>query len=105
MSHKPFVNRLAVGRWLLLLPLALVVNGCFWGNEFKTRHLIGHYYLDGIDSQADSWYLHFEDKEWGLADALISSTIAEAGFSKIGLTRSKVKFLIINNLTKMQMFF
>jgi hypothetical protein len=67
-------------RWLLLLPLALAVAGCFWGDESITRQITGHYYLNGV-SDEDPWYLHFEDEEWGLADALISSRIAEAGFN------------------------
>ena len=67
-------------RCLLLLPLALAVSGCFWSDESETRHLTGHYYLNGV-SEEDPWYIHFADEEWGLADALISSRMAEAGFN------------------------
>ena len=77
MSARPWWR--AVG-WLLLLPLALAVSGCFWGDESETRHLTGPYYLNGI-SKEDPWSIHFDDEEWGLADALISSRIAEAGFN------------------------
>jgi hypothetical protein len=81
VSRTPFVHRLAIRRWLLLLPLATAVSGCFWGDESETRPLAGHYYLNGISNE-DPWYLYFEDEEWGLADALINSRIAEAGFNK-----------------------
>lgn len=67
-------------RYLLLLPLALAVSGCFWGDKSKTRHLTGPYYLNNVSAE-DPWYIHFADEEWGLADALISSRIAEAGFN------------------------
>jgi hypothetical protein len=58
----------------------MVVSGCFWGDESETRHLTGHYYLNGI-SDEDPWYLYFDDEEWGMADALVNSRIAEAGFN------------------------
>ena len=66
--------------WLLVLPLALAVSGCFWGDESETRQITGNYYLDGV-SEKDPWYIHFDDGV-GLADALISSRIAEAGFNE-----------------------
>lgn len=77
MSARPW--RRAVS-WLLLLPLTLAVSGCFWGDESETRQITGNYYLNGVSAE-DPWYLHFDDEEWGLADALISSRIAEAGFN------------------------
>ena len=73
--------RVAVKRWLLLLPLALAVSGCFWASEFETRHLVGHYYLDGV-SDENPWYLYFKDEEGELGEALLSRYIAEAGFSE-----------------------
>lgn len=68
------------GCWLLL-PLMLMVTGCFWGSEFETRHLIGHYYLDGFESKGE-WNLYFEDEKEELGEALLNEYIAEAGFSK-----------------------
>ena len=64
---------------LLLLPLALAVSGCFWGDESEARQLTGNYYLNG-ESAEDPWHVYFDDGG-GLADALISNRIAEAGFS------------------------
>lgn len=78
MSARPCLRAVS---WLLLLPLALAVSGCFWGDESVTRQVTGNYYLNGV-SDEDSWYLHFNDEEWGLADALINNKIAEAGFNK-----------------------
>lgn len=77
MNARPW--RRAIG-WLLLLPLALAATGCFWGDESETRHVTGNYYLNGV-SDEDGWYIHFDDEEYGLADALINNRVAEAGFS------------------------
>ncbi|WP_460619703.1 hypothetical protein [Hymenobacter ruber] len=70
-------------RFTKLLPLLLLLlAGCFWGDEYETRHLIGHYYLDEVEPDAGAWYLHFEDEEFGLADALFNCQIVEAGFNE-----------------------
>ena len=66
-------------RWLLLLPLALTVASCLWGDESEIRQLTGNYYLDGVSSE-DPWYIYFDDGV-GLADALINVRVAEAGFN------------------------
>jgi hypothetical protein len=66
---------------LLLLPLALAVSGCFWASEFETRHLTGHYYLDGASAK-NPWYLYFKDEEGELGGALLSRYVSEAGFSE-----------------------
>ena len=66
----------------LLLPFSLLLSGCFWGDEYETKHLIGHYYLDEAESNSGAWYLHFDDEEFGLADALFNCQIVEAGFNK-----------------------
>lgn len=66
-----------------LLPLlSLLLAGCFWGDEFQTRHVVGHYYLDEFERGSGAWYLHFKDEEFGLADALINCPIVEAGYNE-----------------------
>ncbi|MGI4763171.1 MAG: hypothetical protein ACRYF0_20830 [Janthinobacterium lividum] len=60
--------------------MMLVATSCFWGDESVTRQITGNYYLNGESGDA-SWYLHFADEEWGLADALVSSKFAEVGFN------------------------
>lgn len=66
----------------LLLPLLLLLAGCFWGDEYETRHLIGRYYLDETEAKSGAWYLHFEDEEFGLADALFNCQAVEAGYNE-----------------------
>jgi len=66
----------------LLMPLLLLLSGCFWGDEYETKHLVGHYYLDEVEPNSGTWYLHFEDEEFGLADALFNCPVVEAGFNK-----------------------
>jgi len=66
----------------LLLPLLLLFSGCFWGDEYETKHLVGHYYLDEVEHGSGAWYLHFEDENYGLADALFNCPIVEAGFNR-----------------------
>lgn len=68
-----------MGRWLLLLPMMLVATSCFWGDESETRQLTGNYYLNGVAAE-DPWYIYFDDGV-GLADALISARVAQAGFN------------------------
>jgi hypothetical protein len=63
----------------LLLLLILAATGCFWGDESETRQLTGNYYLNGVSAE-DPWYIYFGDGV-GLADALISARVAEAGFN------------------------
>lgn len=66
-----------------LLPLLLLcLAGCFWGSEFETRHLIGPYYIDEVAPDSGEWYLHFEDEEFGLADALLNCPVVEAGYNE-----------------------
>ncbi|WP_216688629.1 hypothetical protein [Hymenobacter siberiensis] len=66
-----------------LLPLLLLLlAGCFWGDEYRTRHLVGHYYLDEVEPNSGAWYLHFEDEKSGLADALINCQVVEAGYNE-----------------------
>lgn len=64
-----------------LLVLLVVTPGCFWGDEFETRHLTGHYYLSEVEPHSGMWSLHFEDEEWGLADALFNNQVVEVGFN------------------------
>ncbi|WP_125932477.1 hypothetical protein [Hymenobacter glacialis] len=66
----------------LLLPLTLLLAGCFWGDERETRHLVGNYYLNETGPDSGAWYLHFDDENFGLADALFNCQIVEAGFNK-----------------------
>lgn len=67
--------------WQVCLSMALVLglNSCFWGDEYETRRLTGHYYLD--EFEPGSWYLHFDDEEFGLGDALFNNQVVEAGFN------------------------
>ena len=66
-----------------LLPLLLLfLTGCFWGDEYRTKHLTGSYYLDEVEPNSGAWYLHFEDEKSGLADALINCQIVEAGYNE-----------------------
>jgi hypothetical protein len=76
--------RLVVRIFLLfnILPLA----GCFWFDEGGDEHIIGSYYTSGIGG---SWgkpmytvYLHFDDGEYGLADALLPQTLEAVGASE-----------------------
>jgi hypothetical protein len=72
-------------RWqqgFLAVTLALGLGGCFWGNEYETRHLIGNYYLCAVEPNAGTWSLHFDDEEFGLGDNLLASPVVEAGFNK-----------------------
>ena len=64
-----------------LLLLTLTLSGCFWGDEYETRHLIGSYYLCEAGAGTGAWYLHFDDEAYGLADALFNSQIVGAGFN------------------------
>jgi hypothetical protein len=88
----------ADGGALLLLPLALIATSCFWGDESETRQITGNYYLNG-ESDEDPWYIHFADEKWGLADALINTRIAEAGFSEkcivLRAARPSAQFYVI----------
>ena len=68
------------GKVFTLLVLLLLTTSCFWGDEYETRHLTGHYYLDESEPGSGTWSLHFEDQE-GLADALLNNQIVEAGFN------------------------
>jgi hypothetical protein len=78
MKFKPSVNLRVFGK-IAVFSLLLMGTGCFWGDEYETRHLIGHYYLD--EFEPGLWHLHFDDQESGLADALFNSSIVEAGFN------------------------
>jgi|GEM_PF-1814177 len=64
-----------------LLPLLLLLSGCFWGDEYETKHLIGPYYLDESEANSGVWYLHFDDEKYGLADALFNCHVVEAGYN------------------------
>jgi hypothetical protein len=66
----------------VLLPALLLCLGCFWADEYETRHLIGHYFLDEIQPDSGAWYLHFDDEEFGLADALFNCPVVDAGFNE-----------------------
>ena len=81
MSYKPLLNRLTARSRLLLFLLLPMATSCFWGSEFETRHLIGHYYLDGFEARGE-WYLHLEDEKEELGGALINEYVAGAGFNK-----------------------
>jgi hypothetical protein len=61
----------------------LALTACFWGDEYDVEHIVGDYYVSGLDG---SWgkpmsavYLHFDDEEWGLADALLPQTLSAVG--------------------------
>ncbi|WP_157781074.1 hypothetical protein [Hymenobacter sedentarius] len=58
-----------------------MLSGCFWGDEYETKHLVGHYYLDETEPDSGAWYLHFDDEEFGLADALFNCPVVDAGFN------------------------
>ena len=64
-----------------LLPILVLLSGCFWGDEYETKQLIGPYYLCEVQPNSGTWYLHFDDDEFGLADALFNCPIVEAGFN------------------------
>lgn len=80
MKAKPIAFRQAVGKIFAYLFFLLLTTGCFWGDEYATRHLTGHYYLDESEPGSGTWFLHFEEKE-GLADALFNNQVVEAGFN------------------------
>ena len=64
----------------LILP-TLVLSSCFWGDECDTKHLTGHYYLVENTLGSSTWDLHFDDEEFGLAEGLTRSSVAEVGFN------------------------
>ena len=64
----------------LILP-TLVLSSCFWGDECDTKHLTGHYYLVENTLGFSTWDLHFDDEEFGLAEGLTRSSVAEGGFN------------------------
>ncbi|GGG45508.1 hypothetical protein [Hymenobacter glacieicola] len=62
------------------------MSACFWGDEYAQEQIIGDYYASGLKG---SWgepmsaaYLHFNDEEFGLADALLPETLSAAGASE-----------------------
>jgi hypothetical protein len=80
MKAKSAKCCLLAGKALALLLFLFVLPGCFWGDEFETKHLTGSYYLSEVEPDSGTWSLYFADEEWGLADALLSN-IVEAGFN------------------------
>lgn len=75
-----FIKRRVFLRKIALLML-LAVPGCFPFSEWDDKHLTGHYYLCEAKTDSGTWYLHFDDEEFGLADALISERVVQAGFN------------------------
>lgn len=64
------------------MPALLMLSGCFGGDEGETQHLIGPYYLDAAYPAEKAWYLHFDDEEFGLADALFNCQVVEVGYNE-----------------------
>ena len=82
----------------LILP-TLVLSSCFWGDECDTKHLTGHYYLVENTPSSSTWDLHFDDEEFGLADGLTRSSVAEVGFNTqcivVRATGTEARFYIV----------
>ena len=82
----------------LILP-TLVLSSCFWGDECDTKYLTGHYYLVENTPGSSTWDLHFDDEEFGLADGLTRSSVAEVGFNTqcivMRATGTEARFFIV----------
>ena len=66
----------------LVLALPFCATSCFWGDEYDTRQVTGHYYLSKNEPSLDEWNLYFEEETTGLAGALFDRPIVEAGFNE-----------------------
>ena len=74
------MNRI-IAAVMVMTIASLILTGCFWGDEFSTKHLTGPYYIIELQPQSGVWGLYFEDANSILGEP-VTPPVVKVGFNE-----------------------